>query len=88
MYPLLRHRPSLWIAYKDNGAGWWVLSTANAAGTNSLTYLPKHGGARDNKFYTYTDKIHTYIPLTPYPQRGSRGISDIPTRHPRFTKVS
>jgi hypothetical protein len=30
-------------------------------------------------FYTEIDKtyIHTYIPLTLYPQRGSRGISDI-----------
>jgi hypothetical protein len=28
----------------------WVLSTANAAGTNGLTFLPKHGGVRDDKF--------------------------------------
>jgi hypothetical protein len=27
-----------------------VQTTANAAGTNGLTCLPKHGGARDNKF--------------------------------------
>jgi hypothetical protein len=26
-----------------------VLTTANAAGTNGLTCLPKHGGAQDNK---------------------------------------
>jgi hypothetical protein len=32
-------------------AGWWVLTTAHAARTNGLTYLPKHGGARDNKFF-------------------------------------
>jgi hypothetical protein len=25
--------------------------------------------------------IHTYIPLTLYPLRGSRGILDIPPRH-------
>jgi hypothetical protein len=31
-------------------AGWWVLTTANAAGVNRLTCLPKHGGAQDNKF--------------------------------------
>jgi hypothetical protein len=31
-------------------AGWWVLTTANAAGTNDLTCLPRHGGAGDNKF--------------------------------------
>jgi WD40 repeat protein len=30
----------------------------------------------------------TYIPLTLYPRRGSRGISDILPRHPRFTKIS
>jgi hypothetical protein len=30
--------------------GWWVLTTANVAGTNRLTCLSKHGGARDNKF--------------------------------------
>jgi hypothetical protein len=28
----------------------WMLSTANATGTNGLTCLPKHGKARDNKF--------------------------------------
>jgi hypothetical protein len=31
-------------------ADWWVLTTANAAVTNGLTYLPKHGGAWNNKF--------------------------------------
>jgi hypothetical protein len=30
--------------------GWCVLTTANAAGTNGLTCLPKHGEAQDNKF--------------------------------------
>jgi hypothetical protein len=30
----------------------WVLMTVNAAGTNVLTCLPKHGGARDNKFWS------------------------------------
>jgi hypothetical protein len=32
--------------------------------------------------------ILIYIPLTLYPRRGSRGISDINPRHPRFTKIS
>jgi hypothetical protein len=32
--------------------------------------------------------IHTYMPLTLYPRRGSRDISNIPPRHPRFTKIS
>jgi hypothetical protein len=31
-------------------AGWWVLTTANAAGTNGLTCLLKHGGVRSNNF--------------------------------------
>jgi hypothetical protein len=26
---------------------WWVLTTANAAGTNGLTCFSKHGGAQD-----------------------------------------
>jgi hypothetical protein len=30
--------------------GWWVLTTANAAGTNSLTRLQTPGGARGNTF--------------------------------------
>jgi hypothetical protein len=31
-------------------AGWWVLTTAIAAGTNGLSCLPKHRRAQDNKF--------------------------------------
>jgi hypothetical protein len=31
-------------------AGLWVLTAANAAGTIGFTCLPKHGGARYNKF--------------------------------------
>jgi hypothetical protein len=31
-------------------AGWWVLTTANAPGSNGLTCLPKHGGTRVNEF--------------------------------------
>jgi hypothetical protein len=34
--------------------------------------------------YTY---IHTYIQLSLYLRSGSRGILNIPPRHPRFTKV-
>jgi hypothetical protein len=57
MSPLLGHRPFLWITHKETGhnpprgpiADWWVLTIANAAGINGLTYLPKHGGARDDK---------------------------------------
>jgi hypothetical protein len=57
MSPLLRHRPyGLHIRRTGHNpprllsAGWWVLTIANAAGTNGLTCLPEHGGAQDNKF--------------------------------------
>jgi hypothetical protein len=30
----------------------WVVTTANVAGTNDLTCLPKHRGAWDNKFWS------------------------------------
>ncbi|RVE47279.1 hypothetical protein evm_008076 [Chilo suppressalis] len=33
-------------------ADWWVLTTADAAGTNDLTYLLKHEGARDSNFWS------------------------------------
>ncbi|RVE42647.1 hypothetical protein evm_012699 [Chilo suppressalis] len=33
-------------------ADWWVLTTADAAGTNGLTCLPKHGGARDSNLWS------------------------------------
>jgi hypothetical protein len=32
-------------------------------------------------------KNYTYIALTLCPRRGSRGISDIPSKCPRFTKI-
>ncbi|RVE44534.1 hypothetical protein evm_010819 [Chilo suppressalis] len=35
-------------------ADWWVLTTADAAGTNGLTCLPKHGAARDSNFWSPT----------------------------------
>jgi hypothetical protein len=31
--------------------------------------------------------VYTYIPLMLYPRKGSRGISDIPPRRPRFSKI-
>jgi hypothetical protein len=34
-----------------------MLTTANAAGTNGLTCLPKHGIARDNKFLNTNIKV-------------------------------
>jgi hypothetical protein len=38
------------ITYQAGLADWWVLKTVNAAGTDGLTCLPKHGGSRDYNF--------------------------------------
>ncbi|CAH0400269.1 unnamed protein product [Chilo suppressalis] len=59
-------------------ADWWVLTTADAAGTNGLTCLPKHGGVRDSKFFghpsndrplrkllNFNDRSRTRLPLAP-----------------------
>jgi hypothetical protein len=40
---------------REPSAKWWVLTTTNAAGTNSLTCLSKHGVARNNT-YLVTDQ--------------------------------
>jgi hypothetical protein len=32
--------------------------------------------------------VHTYIPLTLDPRRGIRGVSDIPPRRPRITRMT
>jgi hypothetical protein len=57
MTPLLGHRP-YGLHIKRTGhnpprgpsVDCWRLTTTNAAGTDALTCLPKHGGALDNKF--------------------------------------
>jgi hypothetical protein len=38
-------------------------------------------------YYIRTRLMTLHIPLTLYPRRGSRGISDIPPRRPSFTKI-
>ncbi|RVE49200.1 hypothetical protein evm_006092 [Chilo suppressalis] len=48
-------------------ADWWVLTTADATGTNGLTCLPKHGGARDSKFlvtHPMTNHCESCLSLT------------------------
>jgi hypothetical protein len=41
----------------------WMLPTANEAGANAYTYLPKLGGARDNKFWSlvFGGLINNYV---------------------------
>ncbi|RVE40311.1 hypothetical protein evm_015039 [Chilo suppressalis] len=55
-------------------ADWWVLTTANAAGTNGLMCLPKHGGARDSKFLVtdpMTDHCESCLTSTIAAERAS-----------------
>ncbi|RVE43974.1 hypothetical protein evm_011377 [Chilo suppressalis] len=55
-------------------ADWWALTTANAAGTNGLTCLPKHGGARDSKFlvtHPMTDHCESCLTSTIAAERAS-----------------
>jgi hypothetical protein len=59
MSPFCVQKVNVKITDKVNGprgpsAGWWVLTTANAAGTNILTCLPKDGGARDRKIFGHS----------------------------------
>jgi hypothetical protein len=57
MSPLLEHSLPFYLHIRRMGhnpprgpsVDWWVLTTANATGTNGLTCLPMHGGARDSK---------------------------------------
>ncbi|CAG9792151.1 unnamed protein product [Diatraea saccharalis] len=66
------HDPPRWP-----NADWRVLTTANAAGTNGLTCLPKHGVVRDNNFlvtHPVTDPCERCLTTTiaghgAYPQR-------------------
>jgi hypothetical protein len=47
------------ISPRGPSAGWWVLKTTNAAGTNGITCIPKHGEVRDSKFLV-THTIYYY----------------------------
>jgi hypothetical protein len=39
-------------------------------------------------YFVFAEDLHTLYTLTFYPRKGSRGIPDIPPRHPRFTKMT
>ncbi|RVE45759.1 hypothetical protein evm_009607 [Chilo suppressalis] len=55
-------------------ADWWVLATADAAGTNGLTCLPKDGGTRDRRFLV----THPMIELLPAYERRFPSCPQIP----------
>jgi hypothetical protein len=51
-----------------------VLTTANSAGTNGLTCLPRHGGARDNSFgHSSNDQPTLLSCCDSTPKRTDRG---------------
>jgi hypothetical protein len=59
-----------------------------------MSLLPLRGSSVSGMYvifnlnYLAINQRHTYIPLTLYPRRGSRGILDIFTRRPRFTIIA
>jgi hypothetical protein len=56
----------------------WVLKTANTAGTNGLTWLPKHGGARGNKFFDHpSDDRPMLLSFRSYDKRTDRGAIEL-----------
>ncbi|CAG9793651.1 unnamed protein product [Diatraea saccharalis] len=66
-------------------ADWRVLTTANAAGTNGLTCLPKHGVARDNNFlvtHPVTDPCESCLTTT------IAGRGAYPLRHRATIKIN
>jgi hypothetical protein len=54
--------------------------TANAAGTNSLKCLPKHGGAQDDKFWSPIRCLNfaniAYLPRL-HAERTDRGVIEL-----------
>jgi hypothetical protein len=104
MSPLLGYKLFLWIIHKENhnpprepSAHWWVLKTANAAETNGLTRLPKHGRARANKIFGHPSddllnllRFRNLMPSAP--TRGSRTFiiihTYIHTTHEGVAEVS
>jgi hypothetical protein len=60
--------------------------TAEQQGTSFASFRTRWRGVK-HKFILLLVIAYTYIPLTLYPQRDSKGISDIPPRRPGFTKT-
>jgi hypothetical protein len=55
---------------------------------NIMTHARKNIVSHFGKHNRRGLKIHTYISLTLYPRKVSRGILDILPRRPRFTKIT
>jgi hypothetical protein len=54
----------------------------------AFRFVASHYNQFQSRMSTCPSSVCTYISLTLYPRRDSRGISDIPPRYPRFTKIS
>ncbi|RVE41861.1 hypothetical protein evm_013490 [Chilo suppressalis] len=60
---------------REPSADWWVLTTADATGTNGLTCLPKHGRARESKFsvtHPMTDHCESCLTSTIAAERANQ----------------
>ncbi|RVE48328.1 hypothetical protein evm_006988 [Chilo suppressalis] len=65
---------------RGSSADWWVLTTADSAGTTALTYLPKHGGARDSKANTDHCETTPGIPAAGATTAGTDGKLELAKR--------
>jgi hypothetical protein len=79
---------TIWFLGQDLPVTWFLISVHNdsvgdvVTSTSDCALWTKYG-LQHVTLYTY---IYTYH--SGFPRRGSRGISDIPPRHPRFTKIT
>jgi hypothetical protein len=64
------------------GLASFVRGVSSRVGNHYLNVLPLNG------LLVYKKNLILNITLTLYPRKGSRGISDITPRQPRFTKTS
>ncbi|CAG9784541.1 unnamed protein product [Diatraea saccharalis] len=75
------HNPLRWA-----NADWRVLTTVNAAGTNDLMCLPKHGVAQDNFFFGHPSRDRPLRKLLNDNDRGSRRLSTTTPSYSNETK--
>jgi hypothetical protein len=89
----LNHTPCLLCSrdlqwYTTNWQSTVKLVKSRGKAKTALDLIMNFYKKKRNLYNKESEYIHSYIPLTLYPLRGSRGVSDIPPRHPRFTKIS
>jgi hypothetical protein len=77
---LMMMRCGVWDRAKEYHLSLSSMDVIKAA--RGITALPKR---QTSAVFLIAKQVHLYIPLTPH--NGSRDISDIPPRRPRFTKT-